>query len=67
MTKRMKSVDITSVEPDVIASGRLYAAAPDLLDALRRYVENDDIGARLKSPTYMAACAAIAKTAGEKA
>jgi hypothetical protein len=43
------------------ANARLCAAAPDLLAALRYYVETDDIGARLGTAGYKAARAAIAR------
>jgi hypothetical protein len=43
------------------ANARLIAAAPELLEALRKYMDNDDLGARLSSPSYLAAKTAIAK------
>jgi hypothetical protein len=46
---------------DIKSNARLIAAAPELLEALLKYMDNDDLGARLSSPSYLAAKAAIAK------
>jgi len=47
------------------AHADLFAAAPDLLAALQAYIESDDIGARIGTPKYKTARAAIAKATGD--
>lgn len=49
----------------VSAMGRLYAAAPDLLEALKDAVQAAREGKRISKATHDAARAAIAKAEGK--
>lgn len=48
-----------------LANARLIAAAPELLAALEKYVDDDDIGARIQTVAFKQARAALAKARGE--
>ena len=53
--------------PETTANARLMAAAPDLLAALREYVERHEAdGDPAGLPEYELACAAIAKALGNQ-
>ena len=53
--------------PETTANARLMAAAPDLLAALREYVERHEAdGDPAGLPEYELACAAIAKATGNQ-
>jgi hypothetical protein len=61
------NLDLEKYSNESISNARLMAAAPDLLAALREYVERHEAdGDPAGLPEYELACAAIAKATGNQ-
>ncbi len=59
--------DLDDAIPEATANARLMAAAPDLLAALREYVERHEAECDPAGlPEYELACAAIARATGDQ-
>lgn len=59
--------DLDDAIPEAVANARLMAAAPDLLAALREYVERHEAECDPAGlPEYELACAAIARATGDQ-